>query len=271
MKRDTPNPTTASGKSTDRYLVPGLVRGLSVLKLFTPDRPVLRLGDFAAALGITRSAAFRTAYTLTEMGCLLHDEASQTYSLGPGVLRLSYGYVAAREIAEIAQPELERLRSRTGWSAHMGVLEGVSVIYVLRAAAAHGDVSIVHVGRRLPARSTTMGRVLLADLPEEDLIEMFRADSIGATKGKGPPLTGILAQAAADRDKEVIIHSGNFEAGIVSAAAPIRGMTGRVVAAINVTHVISAEAEDALHGPVRADLLATAKRISSLIGYEPPL
>lgn len=257
----------AQGRNEDRYLVPGLVRGLEVLKLFTPEHPVLTLREIADALGITRSAAFRTVYTLSETGCLLHDERSQSYSLGPGVLRLTYGYVATREIVEIAQPELERLRDRSGWSAHLGVLDGASVLYVLRAPAREVGGSIVQVGSRLPARGTTMGRVLLADLSEAEIVERFRADSPGAVKGKGPALPGILAQVARDRAAEAVVHEGDFEAGIVSAAAPLRDMTGRVAAAINVTAPKSAEAERAVRGPVREDLVATAQRISRLLGH----
>jgi DNA-binding IclR family transcriptional regulator len=252
-------------RSEDRYLVPGLMRGLGVLKLFTPDRSALSLSDIAAALGITRSAAFRTVYTLNEAGCLLHDQRSQLYSLGPGVLRLTYGYVATREVVEIAQPELERMRDRIGWSAHLGVLEGSSVLYVLRVPGPQRDTSIVQVGSRLPARATTMGRVLLADLSEEELVALFRSDG---TRGKGPSLPGILRQAVEDSHAQAVVHTGDFEAGIVSAAAPLRDMTGRVVAAINVTAPQSSETQRMITGTLRDDLIATARRISTLLGWD---
>ncbi|QPM92243.1 IclR family transcriptional regulator [Pseudooceanicola algae] len=254
-------------QSDDRYLVPGLIRGLSVLKLFTPDSPSLSLSDIARALGITRSAAFRTVYTLNEAGCLLHDQRSQTYALGPGVLRLTYGYVATREVVEIAQPALEQLRDRIGWSAHLGVLDGASVLYVLRVPGPQRDSSIVQVGSRLPARATTMGRVLLADLGEDDLIGLFRNDH---ARGKGPSLPGILRQATADRAAQAVVHTGDFEAGMVSAAAPLRDMTGQVVAAINVTAPQSATTQAQVGGDIRAALIATAARISVLLGWDQP-
>lgn len=252
----------------DRYLVPGLLRGLDVLKLFTPDTPTLKLTDIARALKITRSAAFRTTYTLTETGYLFHDERNQCYSVGAGVLQLTYGYAGAREITEIAQLELEALRTKLNWSAHMGLLDGTSVLYVLRVRAGPGEMSIVKVGRRLPARGTTMGRVLLADLPSEQLIEMYRADSDGAARGKGPTLPALLVQAKADRDADAIIHAGDFEARIVSAAAPLRDTTGRVVAAINVTSPNRPEAVHAACNEVKDELVATAQRISQLLGYK---
>lgn len=252
----------------DRYLVPGLVRGLTALKLFTPERPALSLAEIARALGISRSAAFRTVYTLTEMGCLLHDEREQRYALGPGVMRLSYGYFATREVVEIAQGELEKLRSTSGWSVHLGVRDGTSVLYLIRIAGDRHNAAIVQVGSRLPARSTTLGRVLLADLEETELVSLFRADAAGLSKGRSPALPGILSRAAQDRLAEVVVHAGDFEAGIVSAAAPVRDMTGRVVAAINVTAPHTPEAVADVDGAVRDALLSAARKISRMLGWD---
>ena len=252
----------------DRYLVPGLVRGLAALKLFTPDRPAMSLSQIAAALGISRSAAFRTVYTLTETGCLLHDEKAQSYSLGPGVMRLSYGYFATREVVEIAQGELEKLRDETGWSVHLGIRDGTSVLYTIRIPGIRQTEAIVQVGSRLPARNTTLGRVLLADLDERELIALFRrADSAQAVR-TGPDLPALLRRASRDRQEAVIVHAGDFEAGMASAAAPVRDMTGRVVAAISVTAPQTARSLESLEGEVGNALARTAARISRMLGWD---
>jgi DNA-binding IclR family transcriptional regulator len=164
----------------DRYLVPGLVRGLTALKLFTPERSALTLAEIARALGISRSAAFRTVYTLTEMGCMLHD----------------------------------------------------------------------------------------ADLSETELVSLFRLDAAGLSKGRSPALPAILSRAAQDRQTEAVVHAGDFEAGIVSAAAPVRDMTGRVIAAINVTAPHTPDALADLDSDVRDVLVATAGRISRMLGWD---
>ena len=143
----------------DRYLVPGLLRGFAVLDAFTSERQELTLSDIARSLGLSRSAAFRTVYTLAHLGFLLHDARRQTYALGPAVLRLGHGYMASRELVQIALPEIEALRDETDWSTHLGVRDGKSVLYMLRVASRMGMGSIVHVGSRLPAAATTMGQV----------------------------------------------------------------------------------------------------------------
>ncbi|MEL4072422.1 IclR family transcriptional regulator [Ochrobactrum sp. GPK 3] len=250
----------------DRYIVPGLVRGLQVLRAFTPERPRWTLSQLAEALETTRSAIFRTVYTLANDGCLLLDERNHTYSLGPAVLRLSYGYLATRELVEVATPVMERLRDRTGWAAHMGVLDGTSVLYVLRLPSLQGNASIVHVGSRLPARSTTMGRVLLAGLSEAELIQLYRSDN--EATGIQHRFDTILAQWKRDVDSPTIVHLGDFQMGIVSVAAPVRDMTGGVAAAINLSRQVDGDVTDKMRDAIIGELQETAKRISTLLGWQ---
>jgi DNA-binding IclR family transcriptional regulator len=253
--------------SNDRYLVPGLVRGLEVLRAFTPGQPSLTLGDIAAILKTTRSAAFRTVYTLTHMGCLLHDERRQTYMLGPAVLTLGYGYIATRELVEVAQPGLERLRDESGWSAHLAVLDGTSILYMLRLPSLQSRSSIVHVGSRLPARSTTMGRLLLAGVSEERVIGLYQQAS--TAMGADQKIAAILTQWRRDRELETISHLGTFEVGIVSVAAPLRDASGTYVAAISLSAHAGAEKMQQMASR-REMIIDTSKRISKLLGWQPP-
>ncbi|MBY6116733.1 IclR family transcriptional regulator [Mameliella alba] len=261
----TPTANTRLDPAQDRYLVPGLMRGLEVLTAFTPERREMSLSEIAREIGQSRSAAFRSVYTLAQMGYLLHDEARKTYALGPAVMRLGFGYLATRELVEIALPELERLRDETDWSTHLGVRDGALVLYMLRVPSRLGLGSIVHVGSRLPAASTTMGRVLLADLDEETLIALYRHQGENrANRYSAPNMPDLMARWRADRASGTVTQIGSFEAGITSAAAPLRDMSGKVVAAINVTSA----SEDRREVPieVRQALEETARRISRLLG-----
>ena len=253
-------------KSQDRYLVPGLVRGLQALRAFTPQRPHLTLGELADVLQTTRSAAFRTVYTLTNAGCLLHDAHKQTYALGPAVLGLSHGYIATRELVEVVQESIARLRDESGWSAHLGVLDGTSVLYMLRMPSLQGTSSIVHVGSRLPARSTTMGRVLLAGLPEDRVIALYHheAEKTGTSQKLGP----VLKQWKRDQGQDTISHVGTFEAGIVSIAAPLRDVTGDYVAAISLSAHADADKVRELDHSIKGMICNASKRISALLGWQ---
>ena len=150
----------------DPYSVPALVRGLTLLQAFTPHRPEQTMAQLADTLGITRSAVFRSVHTLVQEGFLLPVRDGTHFRLGPAVLRVSYGYLASRELLEVAQKPLEALRDQQNWSGHLGVLDGRHILYLIRLPAADGLSSLVHVGSRLPATRTAMGRVLLAQKSE---------------------------------------------------------------------------------------------------------
>jgi DNA-binding IclR family transcriptional regulator len=248
----------------DRYLVPGLMRGLQVLGAFTPERREMSLSEVARAIGQSRSATFRTVYTLARMGYLLHDDRRKIYSLGPAVMRLGYGYMANRELVEIAMPELERLRDETDWSTHLGVRDGARVLYMQRAPSRLGMGSLVHVGSRLPAASTTMGRVLLAALDDDTLRMLFRDGPPAVSGGALLALPDILAQARRDREAETIVQIGSFEAGVASVAAPVRDLSGAVIAAINATLATKAASDVPL--AVQQAVRESARRISLLLG-----
>lgn len=230
----------------DRYLVPGLIRGFAVLDIFTTEHQELTLSEIARRLDLSRSAAFRTVYTLAHLGFLLHDVRRQTYALGPAVLRLGHGYMASRELVQIALPEIEKLRDQTDWSTHLGVRDGRSVLYMLRVASRMGMGSIVHVGSRLPAAATTMGRVLLTDLDEESLIALYRDEHYDhAPRGTPRNMAALLDQWRGDCGRNVVVHMGSFERGMASVAAPIRDISGGIVGAINATRAYDApEAPD---------------------------
>ena len=226
----------------DPYNVPGLVRGLAVLQVFTPIKPELTLSEIASTLGITRSAAFRSVHTLVTEGYLLPAHEGHHYRLGPSVMRLSYGYHASRELLEVAHPVLERLREESDWSTHLGVLDGRHVLYLLRLPATKGLSSLVHVGSRLPAATTAMGRIFLAQRSEKQVRQLHAdldADS----------LRRLLETRLADQGVSHVQSIGRFESGISSVAAPVMDMSGQVVAAMsatNVTESVPAEVVEAV-------------------------
>lgn len=251
--------------ASDRYLVPGLIRGLQALTAFTPERREMTLSEIAREIGLSRSAAFRCVYTLAQMGYLLHDETHKTYTLGPAVMRLGFGYLATRELVEIALPELERLRDETDWSTHLGMRDGPLVLYMLRVPSRLGMGSIIHTGSRLPAANTTMGRVLLSDLDEETLIALYRNTPKGnGLRGEGINMAALLAQWRADKNAAVITQTGSFEAGITSVAAPLRDMSGKVIAAINATS--ASNQHDTVPPAITRAVAETARKISYQLG-----
>ena len=257
------------GDMSERYVVPALTRGLNILQDLSGDRRKQTLSEVAATLGVTRSSAYRLLFTLSHLGFVVFDSETKTYSLGPQVLQLGYGYLASRDLVEVAMPHLVRLRDRTGWSAHLGELHGRDVIYLARVATRRSIASTVHVGTRLPARSTTMGRVLLSGLSAAQVHDLYR-DEPGIGGGEKSPavFAAFIDQLAADAAAGVVVQNSGYEPGVASIAAPIRDITGHVVAAVNISAVALLTNDTELNGPLKAEVLAVADAISRDLGHQ---
>jgi DNA-binding IclR family transcriptional regulator len=164
-------------------------------------------------------------------------------------------------------PHLVRLRDRTSWSAHLGELQGREVVYLARVPTRRSIASTVHVGTRLPAQTTTMGRVLLSGLRSEDLRGLYSDNSGRHYNGKAPArLSELLAQLTEDRANGFVVQSSGHEPAVASIAAPIRDMTDQIVAAINISVVALLTSEAELNGALKAEVLAAAAAISRDLG-----
>src|SRR5580698_3741098 len=247
-----PAVTDTEAGPDERYLVPALIRGLKILSTLSRDNTRLTLSEVAAALGTTRSSAYRLLYTLEHLGFVEYDARSKNYALGPQVLTLGYAYLASRDIIDVAMPHLLRLRDRTGWSAHLGELHGCEVVYLARVATRRSIASTVHVGTRLPARRTTMGRVLLSGLPEAEIRNLYD-DTALAADTHPTNLADLLKQLAEDRREGSVVQNSVYEPGVASVAAPIHDMTDRVVAAINISAVALFTNDAELNGALKAE------------------
>ena len=257
------------GGPDERYLVPALIRGLRILSTLSRENSMLTLSEVAASLGTTRSSAYRLLYTLEHLGFVEYDAQSKNYALGPQVLALGYGYLESRDIIDVAMPHLIRLRDRTGWSAHLGELHGRDVVYVARVATRRSIASIVHVGTRLPAHATTMGRILLSSLSDQEIRELYNQDlSRSFNLSPYSDLAELLKQIAVDRAEGIVVQSSGYEPGVASVAAPIHDVSGRIVAAVNVSAVALLANEVELNGPLKAEVMAAAAAISRDLGQQ---
>ncbi len=251
-----------------RYLVPALIRGLAVLQELSGESRRRSLSEIAATLDVTRSSAYRLLVTLGHLGFVDFDPDTKTYALGVEVLRLGYGYLASRDLVEVAMPHLVRLRDRSGWSAHLGELHGRDVVYLARVPTRRSIASTVHVGARLPARSTTMGRVLLSSRAPDEIRDLYRdAPAEDAPHSDLFSLSRLLKQLSEDAAAGVVVQIAGYEPGVASIAAPVRDMAGHVIAAINISAIAILTSEAELNGPLKLEVLAAAEGISRDLGH----
>ena len=252
----------------DRYMVPALCRGLALLAAFSADRPALSLVDLSRELDISRSSAFRLAYTLVELGYLHRDEATKTYRLGHKVLDLGFSFLASQELVDIARPRLDTLRDQTGCSAHLGVLDGRDVVYLVRCAANRTLTSNIQVGTRLPAYASSMGRAVLAFMPPDAVAQLYGGEKLRPyTDQTATTLPALRKRLDEDRARGCVVSRAAFEAGIASVAAPLFDASGSVVGAVNISTPQAADPAARLETDVLEAVLAAAGDISSWLGF----
>ena len=242
--------------------VQSLDRGLAVIRAFGPDRERLSLSEVAEATNLTRAAARRFLLTLVSLGYVRRD--GREFSLRPRVLELGYAYLSGLALPDVAAPHMEELVARLHESCSISVLDGQHVVYVVRVPTKRIMTVAISVGTRFPAYATSMGRVLLAALPPDEL-ERYLAEA------KLEPLTDRTVTDA-DRLREILaavaeqgyaIVDQELEEGLRAVAAPIRGAADVGMAAINVSAHAARVSMDALREHILPALLETAGQIEA--------
>lgn len=253
----------AAGATPSADFVQSLARGLAVIRTFDGEPAELSLAEVARRADIPRAAARRFLRTLEQLGYVCATTDAR-FRLTPRVLELGYGYLSSLSLPEIVQPHLDELSHRMGESVSVAVLDGTDIVYVARAAARRIMSVRITIGTRLPAAATSMGRVLLAALPEVESEALLDSSELVVytprTRADRAELTSEVDRVRAQGWSMV---DGELEEGLRSIAIPLHARAG-VVAALNVsTSTARGAAEE-----VRAELLPELQQTASVIDAE---
>jgi DNA-binding IclR family transcriptional regulator len=244
--------------------VPGLERGVAILRMFHRDRMYLTAPQIAEELRIPRSTIHRLLTTLSELGLVRRVDESR-FALAAGVLTLGHECLASLDVVGLANPLLVELRDETAWSSHLAVRHERSVIYLARHASRAAVTSNVAVGASLPAHATMMGRVLLSALTADELHRLYRDVELTSHGAETPRTLGELEiMIAADRVRGFAASKGFYQRGVAAVAAPVRDGSGSIVAAINATAPAEQESQNLL--AVADAVVRTADAISLRLG-----
>ncbi len=217
----------------ERDIMGGLAKGLSVIETFTAERPRQSISEVSVASGLDRATARRCLLTLAHLGYADYD--GKFFTLTPRVLRLGTACLATMPLPQLMQPLLDRLSEQIGESSSVSILDGTDIVYVARAAQRKVMSIGLMPGSRLPAYCTSMGRVLLAAMPEIEAAEILSQTSLLARTPR--TLTDPKALAAEFERVRLRGHAivdQEVELGLRSIAIPLYNSRGQTVAAMNV-------------------------------------
>jgi IclR family transcriptional regulator, pca regulon regulatory protein len=243
--------------------IEALARGLDVLRVFEPARPVMSLTAVAGAAGLPRPTARRLLLTLQKLG-YVRTANGGGFELTPRVLELGTNYVLSRGLWEVARPHMERLVARTHESTSIAQLDGSDIVYVARVAVPKIVALAVTIGTRFPALPTSLGKVLLAALPpaeaERVLAEPSRSGIVPRWLPDASERAAVLREV---RARGWALTDEQLAPGIRSVAVPLRDGDGRVIAALNVNAHAAETPLEVLTGDHLPLLLQTAGAISA--------
>lgn len=245
-----------------------LDRGLRVLELFgSGERHEYTMTEVADALGMARAAALRVLATLEHLGYL--HSSGRAYSLTPRVLGLGYAYLSSLGFRAVARPIADALMRETGETCSIGVLDRGDVVYVLRCEARRIIRIDLTAGSRIPAYVNSMGRVLLAALPERELQRYLTAlKPVAVTRRTVVRKDDLKRVIAGVRAAGWCYIEGEVEEGIAGIAAPIRDRDGATVAALNLSLVHSRYSQRHIKSGLLPKLLAGVRRIEGIVQSE---
>lgn len=244
-------------------------RALAILKAFDDATPVLGISELARRLGLSRSIVMRLVSTLRDGGFLEKEPGGGKYRIGLAAFEVGTLYHLNTSMRTHAQPLLEQLAIRLGFSAYLGSLSEAQVVYVLAIEGA-GPIRVgPRLGSAVPAHTTASGKALLAHLPPDGLeAYLARHDLVTETPQSITSKAELREQLMQIRARGYSLTEGEHLSQVSAVGAPVFDSDGEAVAAISVafpSYLVSREQFPSIGEAV----VETARAISRRLGYRP--
>ncbi len=219
---------------SERDHVTALARGLAVMRAFSEQSARLTLSDVARLVDLPRASVRRSLLTLEALGYVESD--GRYFALSPQVLTLAQAYLSSSPVPRVAQPFLEKVSEQLGESCSLSILHDDEVIYVARSTKKRIGSLNRDVGAHLPAHCTSMGRVLLAALPDAELDAFLAKHQFqGFTRFTITDKKDLRAAIEKARKSRYSLMDQELEIDLRSLAVPVQNASGRTIAAMNVS------------------------------------
>ena len=247
--------------------VPAARQTLALLQALARQPGPVPAAALARELGLPRSTTYHLLAELQQAGFVVHLPEERRYGLGVSAFEIGSAYSRQEPLARLARPVLARLVDSVGNSAHLAVLHGREVLYVVEQRAPGRPPLVTDVGVRLPAQLTASGRAMLADLPAPHVRALFPdAAAFVDRHGLGPRrLSELRRLLGGVRRSGHATEDGEVTPGFASVAAAVHDHAGRPTAAVAVTFPgddVDAPARDELAGRVSRAAAELTRRIN---------
>ena len=259
----------ANGERPPEF-VEALARGLSILESFDSQHAEMTLSDIARRVDLSPAAVRRSLITLQALGYV--GQTSRRFHLRPKVMSLGSAFYFSARVDEVLQPELRHLVGTFGDASSVATLEGHDVLYIAHYSEQRARRPTATVGARYPAHATSLGRVLLAGLPDAEFDRYLRdVEPVALTKKTVVDKAELRALVEDVRERNYSTTVDQLDYGITALAVPVRGASGRTIAALNSSGYSGLLTAEELVENRLQELRASAARLSQTLSRYPVL
>ncbi len=256
-------------QGSNKSFINSIEKGMSVLSVIVNSRNIGGITQISKTLNLSIASVQRITNTFEKLGYLKKDETTQGFVLGHKAWGLGLSIVKDIDLKTVAHPYLKQLSHEIGETVNLAILDGTDIVYVDRIKTERIININLSIGSRLPLYCTSMGKCLLAFLPDADLSELlnklemkpFTSRTI-TDKGK------LLEDLKKVRETGFSLNNKELDIGLRSVAAPIRDESKKVIAAVNIAVPSSRITLDELRTKFARKVVEVAKVISEGLGYK---
>jgi DNA-binding IclR family transcriptional regulator len=241
---------------------------LLVLKVFSEDEAEIGISSLAKRLGLAKSTVHRLAVTLAAEGFLEQNPENGRYRLGLSLFALGALVRRRMDVSNQARPLLGALRDNTQEAVHLAILAQSSIMYLYNLESAQAIGIRSYIGARKPAFCTSEGRAMLAYAPAEVVAGVIRDGLVARTPKTLTDPQALQRSLDEVRQLGYAIDDEESEVGMRGIAAPIRDISGKVIAAIGLAGPIQRLTKKDLRG-LSTQVVATAEAVSVRLGHKP--
>lgn len=208
-------------------------KALDILELLTQHQD-MSLTEIAKQSDIDKPKAFRLLATLKEKGYVRKDAQSKKYSSSIKLFEMGNTIIANMGLKRIAHPFIRELADITGEAVNLAIRDGETMLYIDKIDSTSTIKVDLTLGKRMPLYCTGLGKALISDLSEIEITELFSdVEFIPYTENTVSNVRELISEISKIRERGYSIDNAEYIKGLLCIAAPVRGYSGKIVAAVS--------------------------------------
>jgi len=249
--------------------IKSLEKAVNIICLLSQHGSPIKLENVVTMSGAKKTSCFRILQTLIRSGFVSKDQETKGYFIGPRMISIGLSALDSRGVRELALPFMKDLREKTGTTVNLAILSGPEVIFVERLQSAHIVETNLRVGSRLPVHLSSMGKAILAYLPEPELEATLRQIRFERKTEKTISSTKALKEELKEiRKKGFALNNEELEKGLFAIAAPLRNHAGVAVAAMNISFPLMRHSKEEAMKVFCPLVLDACRKVSFSLGFQ---